>query len=121
MVVALNGTARSLFAHFRSLPVTLTVTLTSGAPGPPTLVADKTLTIVGLNTVAVAHSIEKAILFQRHIHATVTCPAAVIQAKGNHFTCIATDWLGKGPHKRRITTPFAATVVNDNGYVTFSS
>jgi hypothetical protein len=118
--VALNRTARRLFARFREPPVTLAVTLTNGAAGP-TVVADGSLLIMSLNPARIAHAIERAIFYQRRIRAKVTCPAAMIQAKGGSFTCIATTTVGRGTHKERVRTPFECTVANDERYFLFES
>jgi hypothetical protein len=64
-----------------------------------------------LNTNRVALSIEQSILKQRHLHATVTCPAVVPQEPGRNFVCIATTRKG-------VKTSFAVTQSN-NGNVTY--
>jgi hypothetical protein len=84
---------------------------------------------VNLNIAHVEQSIEQSILSQRHLHAKVTCPAAVPQEKGKIFTCTATGTtttVGKhgkhtAKHTTRFTTPFTVTVQNSQGYVTYSS
>jgi hypothetical protein len=118
VLVPINRTARKLLGRSHRLPVTLTVTLTNSAGGP-SIVATRTLVILSLYTARIARSIEHAILTQRHIHAKVTCPAIVIQKKGNNFRCIATTYTGKGKHRTREQTPFAVTQENDEGYVTY--
>lgn len=70
---------------------------------------------IDLNTRHVAHAIEQSILIQRHVHAAVSCPAAIVQEKGKSFVCIATTHNGKGTSR----TPFAVTQQNDRGYVTY--
>jgi hypothetical protein len=79
-----------------------------------------------LDTARIALSIEQSILAQRHIHAKVTCPAAVPQQTGKTFTCIATNTTTVTPHggkptKTTVTTPFTVTVQNNRGYVTYHS
>jgi hypothetical protein len=68
-----------------------------------------------VNTRQVAASIEQSILSKRHLHSTVTCPAAVAQEKGKTFVCIATTHSGTTVSK----TPFKVTVENSKGYVTY--
>jgi hypothetical protein len=68
-----------------------------------------------VNTRQVAASIEQSILSKRHLHSTVTCPAAVPQEKGKTFVCIATTHSGTTVSK----TPFKVTVENSKGYVTY--
>ena len=68
-----------------------------------------------VNTRQVAASIEQSILSKRHLHATVTCPAAVPQEKGKVFVCTATTHSGTTVNK----TPFKVTVENNKGYVTY--
>lgn len=67
-----------------------------------------------LNTGHIARAIQESILSQRHIHATVTCPAVVAQEPGKNFVCIATTHIKGSSHK----TQFAVTQHN-NGYVTY--
>jgi hypothetical protein len=79
-----------------------------------------------LDTARIALSIEQSILAQRHIHAKVTCPAAIPQETGKTFTCIATNTTtvtpkGGKPTKTSVTTPFTVTVQNNRGYVTYHS
>jgi hypothetical protein len=69
-----------------------------------------------LNTKHVANSIERSILSERHVHAKVSCPAVVPQEQGRTFDCIATTVKGKQPASK---TPFAVTVKNSKGYVTY--
>jgi tagatose-1,6-bisphosphate aldolase non-catalytic subunit AgaZ/GatZ len=64
-----------------------------------------------LNTTRVATSIEQSIFKQRHLHATVACPAVVVQQPGMNFVCVAT--MRKGGK-----TSFAVTQ-GPNGYVTY--
>jgi hypothetical protein len=61
----------------------------------------------------IVRSIEASILTQRHIHAKVTCPAAIPQQKGRNFACLAT---ARGSRQR---TPVAVTQQNNDGYVTY--
>jgi hypothetical protein len=71
-----------------------------------------------LNTAADAHAIEKSILTQRGIRATVACPPKVILEQGRTFECIATYRAKKKPH-RKATTLFLVTIQNSRGYVTY--
>ena len=64
-----------------------------------------------LDTHRVATSIQQSILSERHIHAEVNCPSGIVQRAGATFTCTAVS--------KKATTPFAVTVVNDRGYVTY--
>jgi hypothetical protein len=72
-----------------------------------------------LNTARVAASIKQSILTQRHLKATVVCPAAVVQEKGRTFECIATTPGVKRPFAP-VTTPFIVTIQSDKGYVTYA-
>jgi hypothetical protein len=69
-----------------------------------------------VNTARVAASIEQSVLQKRHLHATVVCPSAVPQEKGKKFECVATI---KSPKGTVTKTPFAVTVQNNAGYVTY--
>ncbi len=71
-----------------------------------------------LNTARVAASIEKSIVAQRHLSATVVCPSAVPQEKGKTFECVATTRSLTKPVKVG-KTPFVVTVQNSSGYVTY--
>ncbi len=75
-------------------------------------------TATTLNTNRVAASIEQSILKERHIHATVTCPASVPQQKGRTFVCIASSHSTKTP-STVTKTPFKVTVETNKGYVTY--
>ncbi|MGA8363796.1 MAG: hypothetical protein WB709_04680 [Solirubrobacteraceae bacterium] len=66
-----------------------------------------------LNTPHVERAIERSILSERHVHATVICPKVVPQEKGHNFTCIAR--VGKK------TTPFTVVQQNNSGYVTYQA
>jgi hypothetical protein len=71
-----------------------------------------------LNTARVAQSIEQSVLTERHLHVTVTCPAAVPQEAGRTFVCTAVAHTTTKPPK--VTkTPFTVTIQNDKGYVTY--
>lgn len=70
-----------------------------------------------LNTARVAAAIERSIQSQRHLKATVVCPAKVVQKPGR-FPCIATTVNAKKPHKTT-KTAFVVTIHNDKGYVTY--
>jgi len=112
---------RPLRAPARAILGTLMVALTAtliGACGsskssPP---AKK----VNLNISHVEQSIEQSILAERHLHAKVTCPAAVPQEKGKVFTCTASG-ITNGKHKTHFATQFTVTVQNEQGYVTYNS
>jgi hypothetical protein len=67
--------------------------------------------LIILNITNVEKAIAQSILSQRHLPATVTCPAEVIQQSGIRFTCTATL------SGRRY--PFAVTEVDSNGHVTY--
>jgi hypothetical protein len=71
-----------------------------------------------LNVAKVALSIEGTIFEKRHLHATVTCPAAVPQEPGRTFECIATSRSVKPPHAL-VKTPFIVHIQNSKGYVTY--
>lgn len=43
-----------------------------------------------LNTERVARAIEASIFSQRHLRASASCPAHIVQEKGVQFTCYAT-------------------------------
>jgi hypothetical protein len=116
LLVAINRTARGLLARSHALRTTLTVKLTNGPSGAPTVVATDTLLIVALNTTRIAQVIERVIATQRHIRARVRCPTVVIQKQGNNFKCIATTYPAKGVRDK---TPFDVTQQNDKGDVTF--
>lgn len=70
-----------------------------------------------LDTARVAAAIERSIQAQRHLKATVVCPAKVVQKPGR-FPCIATTVNAKKPHKT-VKTAFVVTIHNDEGYVTY--
>lgn len=71
-----------------------------------------------LNIARIQLSIEQSILSERHIHATVVCPAVVAEEVGKTFECVATSRAVKKPHA--VTkTPFVVTVQNTKGYVTY--
>lgn len=65
----------------------------------------------------VERSIERSILAERNLLATVVCPPRVVQQPGK-FPCIATTVSPKKPHKS-VKTPFLVTIHNDKGYVTY--
>lgn len=75
-------------------------------------------TVANLDTQRIASSIEESVLNERHLHVTVSCPAAVPQEKGKTFVCIATGHTTKKPITV-VKTPFKVTVENDKGYVTY--
>jgi hypothetical protein len=114
-----NGALLRLLGRDRELAVTLTVTLKGGAA--PTVVASEERTILALNTRAVARAIRRSILVQRGIHASVSCPRTVIQAKGNNFVCYASTSSYIRGHRERSRTPFRVTQKNDEGDVFYAS
>ena len=75
-------------------------------------------TTATVDVTRVAASIEESILKERHIHATVVCPTAVPQVKGQTFECIATSHSPVKPYAE-IKTPFVVTVQTNKGYVTY--
>jgi hypothetical protein len=119
VLVPINQTARRVLARRHELSVTLTVSFNNRVGGRPSIVASRGLRIIALKTGQLAREIQRAILTQRHLHATVRCPVVVIAKKGNDFTCIATVQIGKGKHETRVETIFAVTQQNDQGYVTW--
>jgi hypothetical protein len=111
--------ARKLLGRSHKLPVTVAVVLTNGAGGAPNVVAARTLTIYTLHTGRIARAIERAALRQRHLRIRVSCPAVVIQKKGNNFKCMARYSSGKGKHRRILEAPFEITQRDGGGDVTF--
>jgi hypothetical protein len=79
--------------------------------------SSSTSATINLNTARVAHAIEASIFSERHVHATVSCPAVIKQEQGKQFVCIATTHDSGGAHK----TPFAVTEQNGKGYVTYKA
>ncbi len=71
-----------------------------------------------LNTARVERSIKQSILSERHLTATVVCPATVVQEAGKTFECVATTRTVKKPVKV-VKTPFVVTVTSSKGYVTY--
>jgi len=67
-----------------------------------------------LSTAQTKAAIEDSILKQRHLHATVTCPTAVIKQKGTTFQCVAATTGGA-------KTTFNVIEVNSRGGVKYSS
>lgn len=67
-----------------------------------------------LSTAQTKAAIEDSILKERHIHATVTCPAEVIKEKGVTFQCLAVTSSGA-------RTTFHVIEVNGRGAVRYSS
>lgn len=72
-----------------------------------------------MNTAQVERSIKQSILTQRHLTATVVCPAVAPQEQGKTFECVATTPGVKPPHAP-VKTPFVVTVQNNKGYVTYA-
>ena len=67
-----------------------------------------------LSTAQTKAAIEESILRERHVHATVTCPAEVVKAKGTTFECLAVASNGA-------RTTFHVIEVNGKGAVKYSS
>ncbi|HUH80176.1 MAG TPA: DUF4333 domain-containing protein [Solirubrobacteraceae bacterium] len=67
-----------------------------------------------LSTAQTRAAIEESILRERHIHATVTCPAEVVKEKGATFQCVAVSSNGA-------RTTFHVIEVNARGGVRYSS
>jgi hypothetical protein len=67
-----------------------------------------------LSTAQTKAAIEESILKERHIHATVTCPAEVVKGKGTTFQCLAVSSSGA-------KTTFNVIEVNSRGGVKYSS
>jgi 7-keto-8-aminopelargonate synthetase-like enzyme len=70
-----------------------------------------------LNTKRVALAIAQSILSERQLHAKVTCPPAVPQAKGRTFTCVAAT----ESHSQHVRTVFTVLQQNDQGKVYYAS
>jgi hypothetical protein len=121
VVVPLDRTGRELFERFHPLAVTLTVTLSNGAGAAPTSVTERKLVIIALNTRLVGHSIERHIFAHRHLRSRVRCPAVVIQAKGNTFTCWATGTVRQGRHREHYKTPFTVEQQDSRGDIYYHS
>lgn len=66
---------------------------------------------VTLNTKRVERAIVASIFSQRHLHASASCPAEVVQQKGVQFTCAATV------SGRRY--PVTVTQIDGSGHVTY--
>jgi hypothetical protein len=66
-----------------------------------------------LDVVAVERSVAESILTERHIYATVGCPASVPQRAGYRFTCTANLTVG--------TYPVTVTEVDDRGHVRYAN
>jgi hypothetical protein len=64
-----------------------------------------------LNPHTVELAIQQAVRRKKHLHATVSCPKSILQAKGLTFRCTATTRLGTGP--------FVVTETNSAGHVSF--
>jgi Domain of unknown function (DUF4333) len=67
--------------------------------------------LVALDIAKVAQAIKQSIGSQRHLDATVTCPAEVIQKAGIIFTCTAT--ISGKPY------PFEVTETDNEGHVRY--
>jgi hypothetical protein len=89
-----------------SYPVSVTETNGSGR-----VRYENRAALVILNIKKVENAIAESILRQRHLHATVTCPAEVIQRPSVTFTCTAT--VSGRPYS------FVVTEVDNNGRVRY--
>jgi Domain of unknown function (DUF4333) len=69
--------------------------------------------LVVLNIAKVQHAIEASVLSQRHLHATVSCPAEVLQRAGLVFRCTA---VVDGESRRY---PFVVREVDNAGHVRY--
>lgn len=86
-------------------------TRTARGPGGPT-------PLTTLSIARVTKAIQRSILQQRHVGATVDCPTEVLQRKGVSFECQATvkptpGWVGNR------TYPFAVTEIDAKGNVRY--
>jgi hypothetical protein len=70
-----------------------------------------------LNTKRVELAIKDSIRLKRHLHATVRCPAGVVQQKGLTFHCTASTKSGKS----RLKTIFTVSQTNGAGGVYYAS
>jgi hypothetical protein len=66
-----------------------------------------------LNIVAVERAVAQSILTERHIYATVGCPAKVPQRAGHVFTCTANLTVG--------TYPVTVTEIDGSGHVRYAN
>jgi hypothetical protein len=98
----------------RAIAVTLACVACAGLIGACGSTTEKT---TYLDVGRVERSIERSILAERNLLATVVCPTRVVQRPGK-FPCIATTVSAKKPHKS-VKTPFLVTIHNDKGYVTY--
>jgi apolipoprotein N-acyltransferase len=73
-----------------------------------------------LEVARVEKSIEQSIVGEKHMHATVSCPA-VEQKQGVTFTCTATGTVVKGNKAIPFSTPFTVEQLNNKGYVYYHS
>jgi hypothetical protein len=87
-------------------PVTVTETNDSGHVS----YQDRT-PLVALDIAKVEQAIKQSIGSQRHLSATVTCPAEVLQEAGVVFTCTATV--------NRKPSPFEVTETDNDGHVRY--
>jgi hypothetical protein len=73
-----------------------------------------------IDTARVERSIERGILAQSNLHATVTCPASVEAKKGKTFECTAITHAATPPYAE-IKTTVVVTIHNNKGFVSFES
>ncbi|MBV9918640.1 MAG: DUF4333 domain-containing protein [Solirubrobacterales bacterium] len=102
-------------AKARVLPLVVAFLLGAGALALIALVAglwDQGSNPVILNTERVERAIETAILQQRHLRASVSCPVNIVQRQGVVFLCQATVG-GRN-------FPVTVTQVDGKGHVTFA-
>ena len=69
--------------------------------------------LVALDIAKVRSAIQMSVLSQRHLHATVSCPAEVLQRSGLIFGCTA---VVEGQDRRY---PFVVREVDNAGHVRF--
>jgi hypothetical protein len=101
------------------LLVLTTVSACGGSSSSPGSPSGKPAANGTLNTPRVALAIEQSILSERHIHASVVCPANIPQEKGFTFTCVATTYTSKGHHP--VHTTFTVSQTDSAGHVYYQS
>ena len=72
-----------------------------------------------LNIARIQLSIEQSILSERHIHATVVCPAVVAEEVRQDVRMRGHDPRRQASRHAVTKTPFVVTVQNTKGYVTY--
>jgi hypothetical protein len=102
------GVTFTCSAHLQVGRYPVTVTETNGSGH---VRYGNTAPLVILDTPKVESSIRQSVLAQRHLSATVTCPAEVLQQAGLSFTCTAS--VGHRGY------PFVVTETNGRGHVRY--